>query len=245
MSHRAALSSPRLTAAALALAASLGWMAAAPAQAQALAPNQIERMLGDNGYRLMGPVVRHGRVYLASVLGQQDEELRLVVDARNGRVLQRYPGSPTVARQGNPDEGSPLGNFFDRLFGHTEEVAPLSPPPKSDFLETPKPKAQFRRPNPAVQPAAIPTDNKTNPATPGVATPATPVPTPAVATPATSPAVAPPAAASSTPAPPPVAPPATSVKATPTPETAAAAPAKPAAKTSSPKINDVPVAPLE
>jgi hypothetical protein len=232
----------RPTTAALVLAALFVGIAAAPARAQALAPNQIERVLGNNGYRLMGPVVRHGRVYIASVLGQQDEELRLVVDARNGRVLQRYPGDPAMARQGNPYDSSPLANFFDHLFGHTEEAPPLSPPPKSDFLESPKPKTQLRRPkpeaNPAVQPAATPTDNKAAPVTPAIATPSAPA---AAAPPATAIAPAAPVnpTAASAPAPTPTA------KTTAAPETAAATTGKPVTKATSQKLNDVPVAPLE
>jgi hypothetical protein len=238
----------RSTTAALALAAVFVGMAAAPARAQALAPNQIERVLGNNGYRLMGPVVRHGRVYIASVLGQQDEELRLVVDARNGRVLQRYPGDPTVARRGNPEDASPVASFFDHLFGHAEEAPPLSPPPKSDFLESPKPKAQFRRPkpeaNPAVQPANAPTDNKTAPATPAIATPAPAASAPpAAASTSPSPVPAPAVPAAATAAVPPPAPATPSVKTA--PETAAATTSKSPAKTSSQKLNDVPAAPLE
>ncbi|WP_158814740.1 hypothetical protein [Methylocapsa sp. S129] len=228
MNMRSKSSFPRPTLAALALAACVMWMGPSPAHAQsfnpdsALSPAQIERIISDSGYRLTGPVARHGRVYLANVLGQGDDPLRLVVDARNGRVLQRYPGRASLLRrQAAVPEESPLTNFFDRLFGSPEDAAPLSPPPDSDFLETPKPKAQARRPKPVVQPAVTaPSDN-----------PATSAP------PAAGQAATPPAGSG---APPPAA-----AVAKPTPETAAAAPGAPAQKAPSTKLNDVPVAPLE
>jgi hypothetical protein len=227
---------------AVALVAAAGWLGASPAHSQshsgaALPPNEIERMLGERGYRLTGPVVRHGKVYFANVLGQQDDVEQLVVDARDGRLLRQSPGGPPIRR---PDESSPLGGFFGALFGPPEDAAPLSPPPASDFYENPKPKAQVKRSRPeskpVVQPASVPGDAKTpssNPdaATPGVTTPGAATPgatTPAAATPS----VAPPAAASAKAAPA-------------TPETATAAPGAASSKTSTQKLNDVPVAPLE
>jgi len=85
--------------AALALAASLAALQAGPAAAQwfrwpswdsALSPGQVERMIGASGYRLTGPVQRSGPIYLANVLGRDDDLERLVIDARDGRLLQRY-----------------------------------------------------------------------------------------------------------------------------------------------------------
>jgi hypothetical protein len=211
-----------------------GWVGLSPAYSQSpssastLSPNQIERIVGARGYQLTGPPMRHGRVYEANVVGQDDVLQRWILDAHNGRLLNQSPGDPAVRRQAaNPDEWSPLARFFNGLFGHQDEVAPLSPPPASDFYETPKPKPQVKRaklePKPATQPATTPGDNQT----------ASPVPEDAK--PSAPPAAPPPAAA------------ATSAKTVPAPapETAAAAPNAPAAKTSAPKVNDVPVAPLE
>jgi hypothetical protein len=218
-----------------ALASAILAMSAAPARSQApgwdsaLPPGEIAHTIEERGYQLVGPLVRHGRVYIANVLGQEDVPERLVIDAHDGRLLHHYPGDPAIRRQvGNPDEWSPVANFFDHLFGHQEEeVAPLSPPPASDFYETPKPKAQARRAKPesrpAAQPAMAPGDNKASSPAPAVTTTAPTAPPPPAAT--------------------------TGAKATPpapAPETAAAAPGAPPPKTSSPKpINDVPVAPLE
>jgi hypothetical protein len=225
--------------AAIALAAATGWLGASPAHAQshsgaALPPSQIERMIAARGYRLTGPVVRHGKVYFANVLGQQDDVEQLVVDARDGHLLRQSPGGPPMRRQGgNPDEWSPLGSFFGALFGAPEDAAPLSPPPASDFYENPKPKTQVKHSRPSVQPASLPGDAKAPSASPDAATPGAAPPTaatPSAATPtAAAPSVAPPAVAGA--------------KAT--PETATAAPGAAASKTPAAKLNDVPVAPLE
>ena len=50
-------------------------------------------MVQASGYRLTGPVQRNGAVYLANVLGSQDDLERLVIDARTAASLQRYRAS--------------------------------------------------------------------------------------------------------------------------------------------------------
>ena len=50
-------------------------------------------MIQASGYRLTGPVVRHGAVYLADVLGRQNDPERLIIDAQEGRLLQRFPAA--------------------------------------------------------------------------------------------------------------------------------------------------------
>ena len=80
----------------LALAAVVLCAAIAPAQAQwfnlgsGLRPDQVEREIAASGYQLTGPVTRNGGVYLADVLGPRGEPQRLLVDATDGRLLQRY-----------------------------------------------------------------------------------------------------------------------------------------------------------
>src|SRR5579863_1475186 len=97
MKFRSSLSFPRASVAALALAASVLSLGATSASAQflfgwdrALPPMQIERMVEASGYRLTGPVMRNGPVYLANVFGRDNDRERLVIDARDGRLLQRY-----------------------------------------------------------------------------------------------------------------------------------------------------------
>jgi hypothetical protein len=223
--------------AAIALVAATGGLGSSPAHAQshsgaALPPSQIERMIAARGYRLTGPVVRHGKVYFASVLGQQDNVEQLVVDARDGHLLRQSPSGPIIRQGGNSNEWSPLGSFFGALFGAPEDAAPLSPPPASDFYENSKPKAQVKHSRPTIQPANLPGDAKAPSASPDAANPG--ATTPGVVTPAAAtPSAAAPAVAGAKPAP------------AATPETATAAPGAAAAKTPSTKLNDVPVAPLE
>jgi hypothetical protein len=223
---------PSGAAAALAVAALL-WMGSTPAYPQSsitdsgLPPDQIESRIEANGYELAGPVIRHGAVYFANVLTPDEKPERLVIDARDGRILHHYPGNPAIRRQAaNSDEWSPLTTFFDGLFGRKDDVAPLSPPPAADFLETPKAKPPVRRaktePAPAVQPANAPASANAAP---------TVAPSGANAASTAAPAPAPSAAAS-----------ARSDNASAPP---AAAPVAQPAKANAPKVNDVPVSPLE
>jgi hypothetical protein len=97
MNIRSNLSLPRASVAALVLAASVLSLGATSAKAQflfnwdqAVPPMAVERMVEASGYRLTGPVMRRGPVYLANVLGRDNDRERLVIDARDGRLLQRY-----------------------------------------------------------------------------------------------------------------------------------------------------------
>jgi hypothetical protein len=103
MTIRSFTAFPRARLAALATAVGLCALCAGPARAQwfhwpnwddALSPVQVERMVEASGYRLTAPVLRTGPVYLANVLGRDDDPERLVIDARDGRLLQRYAASP-------------------------------------------------------------------------------------------------------------------------------------------------------
>ena len=223
---------------AVALVAASAWLGASPARSQshsgaALPPSEIERMIGARGYRLTGPVVRHGKVYVANVIGPEDDAEQLVVDARDGHLLRQSPGGPPVRT--NPNGWSPISSFLGTLFGAPEDAAPLSPPPASDFYENPKPKAQAKHSKPdqkpAVQPASVPGDSKTPSPSPDAAAPGAAAAPSATTPTAASPSAPPPAVAKA--------------PAAPTPETAAAAPGAAASKTAAPKLNDVPVAPLE
>ena len=100
----------------LALAAILLCAAAAPAQAQwfnlgsGLRPEQVEREIMVSGYQLTGPITRNGGVYLADVLGPRGEPQRLLVDATDGRLLQRYRArrAPGLAQGFYPTPGEPI-----------------------------------------------------------------------------------------------------------------------------------------
>ncbi|MGA2042179.1 MAG: hypothetical protein ABSG83_02295 [Roseiarcus sp.] len=107
MTIRSKRTVPGRSIAALALAAGLIALGAKPAGAQwfrwpgwdpALSPAEVERMIEASGYRLTGPVLRDGPLYLANVLGREDDLERLVIDARDGRLLQRYAAASGYRR---------------------------------------------------------------------------------------------------------------------------------------------------
>jgi hypothetical protein len=118
--------SSRPRAATLAFAAALLWLGAPAAQAQwfssdsALPATQVERMVQASGYRLTSPVIRNGPVYLADVLGREDDPERLVIEASSGRLLQRYRASARQQRFVANDYWSgqqrqrPAAGWFDR-----------------------------------------------------------------------------------------------------------------------------------
>jgi hypothetical protein len=93
------------TTSALALAASL--LVAPAARAQGffsffeMSPRQVAGMLEDDGYRLRGPMLRRGDVYICDVVSITGRPARLIVDARDGRVLERFANNPHWRRSGD------------------------------------------------------------------------------------------------------------------------------------------------
>jgi hypothetical protein len=134
----------RASLAALILAAPFSQLGASTAKAQwllnwdrGLQPMQIERMVEASGYRLTGPVMRNGAVYLANVLGRQNDRERLVIDARDGRLLQRYSAAAARRPYGaDSDEWADdprsrpglLSGWFDR-----DDDSPTPRPPANVY----------------------------------------------------------------------------------------------------------------
>jgi hypothetical protein len=197
----------RLAVAALMLAISTPMALAQSLRSDAvLAPSEIARLVEADGYQLTGPVLRRGSVYLVDVLGEGDVAARIVVRARDGRLLRRMPLAPNARLlAAAPRDASPLTEFLDGLFGRLDD-APLSPPPASDFGEPHKPNVQFRRPRPATAPLA----QRAKETKDGAG--------------AVAPAASPPAVTAVAPSP---------------------SPAAPSPGSGAPKLNDLPVAPLE
>ena len=87
---------------ALALAAAL--LVTPAAQAQQffsffeMSPGQIAGMLNDDGYQLRGPMMRRGNVYVCDVVSVTGRPARLIVDARDGHVLERFAAVPRRRR---------------------------------------------------------------------------------------------------------------------------------------------------
>ena len=87
-------------------------------------PGEIERGLEAQGYVLTAPLMRRPGVYLADVSAGPAGHQRLIIDARSGQVLERFPtsrrnwGPALAARDGEFGEpqpggvGPPLGPGF-------------------------------------------------------------------------------------------------------------------------------------
>ena len=123
-----------------------------PARAQFLSfyemsPRQIVDMLADEGYDLRGPMLRRGDVYVCDVTSVSGRPARLIVDARSGRVIDRYDraagrpryadddGAPHALRPPRPladdDDAAPIRN--DEAAGHRQMALgdPFSPAPRA------------------------------------------------------------------------------------------------------------------
>ena len=57
-------------------------------------PGEIYRIVADHGYQVTGGLQRNGRVYLVNVVDRWGRALRLVVDAYQGDILQRFATAP-------------------------------------------------------------------------------------------------------------------------------------------------------
>jgi hypothetical protein len=276
---RRIFSRPR--AAALALAVSLVGLGASAAQAQlfnwdsALPRAQVERMIQASGYRLTGPIIRRGAVYLANVLGPRDDLERLIVDAGDGRVLQRFPAVRRADLYGGwPGQPPRPASMFGWLGGSGEDDAAAPRPPSDLDGETegepfriaparPPVVKQVARTDDAAVPHVILAPIGTPAATPRAPLLEKPRPRPEVkrkkfdgtpvAQPATTPGegkptpVAQPATAPAvaTPVAAATAPHVAEGKAAFAPTTAAPVASPPKASAARPAVNDVPVAPLE
>jgi hypothetical protein len=241
----------------------LGWTFAAAllalptaAQAQGLfflfgnpSPYEIERRLEASGYVLTGPLAMRGDVYLADVLARGEGPERLVIDARNGAILERFRGRPERWREAAAPP-QPAWSDDPTLWSGPRPPAAIGPdgrppdafeppPPGPRFLEAPKaakPRSAQIKPRPKPSPVA----NVANP--PPAAPRAAPAPVAPAAT-DSAPGANGARAKALTPAPPVEAAkadaPASAVKPPPPPALPAAAPVKP-----SNAVNDIPVTPL-
>ncbi|MGB7975670.1 MAG: hypothetical protein WCF81_15290 [Roseiarcus sp.] len=97
-------------------------------------PGEIERNLEAQGYVLTAPLIRRPGVYLADVSAGPAGRQRLIIDARSGQVLERFPApgrtwGPALATRdeafGEPqdDVGPALGPGFS---GASTPAAPAS-----------------------------------------------------------------------------------------------------------------------
>ncbi len=75
-------------------------------------PGEIEGSLNAQGYALTAPLMRRPGLYLADVSAGPGRYQRLIIDARSGRILERFPApgriwGPALASRGDEFGGVP------------------------------------------------------------------------------------------------------------------------------------------
>ena len=195
--------------------------------------------IAEHGFRLAGPLMRNGNVYVADVIDRGRRRERLIISARNGQIVQRFfvdvsgsgrrgpyadPPPARTARNSDEDDG-----FFSRLTRGWGDDTPPRPPAGIDSAAPSEAVTPRLPPRRVVRP-------KSNDIEPRLATrkddapvTASPLPAPAPAAPQPSPVqtITPPAAAQ----------PAPTVTATaPQPPAATTVPAAPASSTTRPVV---------
>jgi hypothetical protein len=243
----------------LAWAAATAALLAAPAAAQAQgffflfgspSPYEIERRLEAAGYVVTGPLTLRGDVYVADVIVRGEGPERLVVDAQNGQIIERYRGRSDHWREAAAPPSAVWGDD-PRLWNGPRPPAEIGPdvappdafePPKPNVLETPKaetprpkPRAAEAKPKWAPKPAPVANVNNPPPAVTPPAVSSSPAAAPASPSPAPSAAAAPASSA-------PVASPSIEAAKADAPSVVKPRPPAPA---KSKAVNDVPVTPLD
>ena len=99
-----------LGAIAFAFPATAQWQA--PPWRFAWPPGEIEGSLNAQGYVLTAPLMRRPGIYLADVSAGPGGYQRLIIDARSGRILERFPApgriwGPALASRGDEFGGPP------------------------------------------------------------------------------------------------------------------------------------------
>lgn len=146
-----------------------------------LPPTEVYAVLRDNGFSPLGIPHQRGFVYTIAVVDRNGEDGRLVIDARNGRIIRFVPSW---------GGGGPYGGNFEseRMSGYGSDIA-LPPPtvirgvprPPASVprvasravpLSVPKPPVAIKPREHAQQSAAIETRPVTPPPAPASAPPA-------------------------------------------------------------------------
>jgi len=95
-----------------------------------LPPTEVYAMVRENGFLPLGIPQQHGLVYTIAVIDRGGDDGRLVIDARNGRIIRFVPAD----RMGD--------NFDEGLRGSYGAVGSL--PPVSAVRGPPRPPASIR-----------------------------------------------------------------------------------------------------
>ncbi len=218
-----------------------------------LQPDDVESMLQDRGLELIGPLHRNGAVYVADVEGSRGGALRLIIDAHDGRIVQRFRigAARYEADLGAPRPPSQVGaQPLEQQQGSSASAAIGAPPAVITFGESMARGDDATAPNVTTVPRAG-DDTAKFKAKPQAAKHKKIELTPLAQPASTTPSATPPAAAAK---PPVHAEAASAADAKAAPVAAPSAPAQPAPAPSvaptapqkaKPAINDVPVNPLD
>jgi hypothetical protein len=160
---------------------------------------EVYTVLRDNGFLPLGSPRQHGFFYTISVTDRRGDDGRLVIDARNGRIVRFMPSyrsgpgygdvaygppgrMPPVGPASHPDEMRPPAPVpVPKMASHTPSVLPKPEPIRSSEVKPEvKPLAEKPAPVQGQQSAA----NQAKP-TEVAPTPANPAPAPVEAKPAT------------------------------------------------------------
>ncbi len=115
------------------LALAVALVVATPAAAQSffsyyeMSPRQIAGMLADDGYEIRGPMYRRGDVYICDVISVSGRPARLIVDAHDGHVVERFASAPRWRYSTEDESLRPprnIGGGDDRQADQDERSAP-------------------------------------------------------------------------------------------------------------------------
>lgn len=149
-----------------------------------LPPQEVYAVLRDNGFSPLGVPHQRGLVYTVAVIDRNGEDGRLVIDARDGRIIRFTPGYGHGHYGPSPYGPSPYGQrpydqgLYDRGFP-PERMSGYGPdaalPPPTVIRGTPRPPA----PIPQIASRAVPLPAPKPAVT---ATPVEPAPQPSAVT---------------------------------------------------------------
>jgi hypothetical protein len=152
-----------------------------------LPPREVYTVVRENGFSPLGVPQQRGLFYVIAVIDRGGDDGRLVIDARNGRIIRFMPayrlgsnfdeGVPAASGPGGPLP--PVSNLrgVPRPPASVPKVASRTPPvpmPKASppRIDDVKPQAAKPAPEPAQQSAAVQIKPADTPATPPVTAPA-------------------------------------------------------------------------
>jgi hypothetical protein len=97
-----------------------------------LPPQEVYAIVRENGFSPLGVTQQHGLVYTVAVIDRDGEDGRLVIDARNGRIIRFLPAFRIGYRMGD-EVAVPYGR-------------PRAPPRPTADIPSPRPPAAVTRP---------------------------------------------------------------------------------------------------